>query len=673
MSNSFPRRSFFKVSAIASLALVSQSFISKSSAIADTEKKETLETYHVYAPYKLARYGGEKTITLRSGESYTVKTPPRLKENYSVSVSGKGINKAPISVVFHTLYELAYSIDGRVKDEIDKCNLQLTESSRQKCKLVYEKIEDGEEVKPENISLLDYIIETSSLNQNIIDRYKIGSENYKVYLIENKLNSALNNIDLPEDVKRNLLGTFEYIKALDPVPNFDFLDLLDIIIPNIPDLSFALKSFYSQASLISRTYTADIIIINFIRNNIPDRDGIYLGVYQKVRNGEILSEKDGEIFALDYLTKYILDSDMPINAKAIYSLTVKELLGDNSLISKEEVQVLYKQYLEVKDNSKKSWKNGVMIGTQGVPFAHTALSTLGVEAGTGVTLSSLSGAAATNATLAWLGGGSVASGGLGMLGGLAVVTGGAALIGAAGIMAMVVFADLDAKDLTNLSVAALSGTLAGGGTVGLVWLTASSMGVAGSLSGAAAISTTIAALGGLSVMTGGASLVAFAAGYVVWSFLNGNKKRDNQFLHYIESSSYALTDDTNNPIALYIENYLAPKKYYDDGDEIYLAPKIALDKLNNAISTFAKNIELETNEKIVALIDTSIWDDAKEGIILTDKQVIYKDGWDATKTEKYESLTEFSSYSISSCLTYYDESKFAEFLLNLKDQKLALS
>jgi hypothetical protein len=200
---------------------------------------------------------------------------------------------------------------------------------------------------------LDYIVETSPLDQNIIDRYKVGSENYKVYLIENKLNSALNNIDLPEDVKRDLLGTFEYVKALDPVLNFDFLDLLDIIISDIPDLSFALKSFYSQASLISRN--------------------------------------------------------------------------------------------------------------------------------------------------------------------------------------------------------------------------------------------------------------------------------------------------------------------------------IKLDKLNNAISTFAKNIELETNEKIVALIDTSIWDDTKEGIILTDKQVIYKNGWDDTQIEKYESLTKSASYSVSSCLISYDVSQFAKFLLNLKEQKLALS
>lgn len=213
---------------------------------------------------------------------------------------------------------------------------------------------------------------------------------------------------------------------------------------------------------------------------------------------------------------------------------------------------------------------------------------MGVEAGTGVTLSSLSGAAATNATLAWLGGGSVASGGLGMLGGLAVVSGGAALIGAAGILSMLLFSDLDGEDLTNLTLATLMGTLAGTGAVGLAWVAATSMGIAGTATGAAAISTTIAGLGGLSVMTGGASLVAFAAGYVVWSFLNGKKKRDNQFLHYLETSSYALVGNTNNPIAQYIEDNLNSRFFNYDGYEFYIAPEIDLKKLDNDLSTFAK-------------------------------------------------------------------------------------
>ncbi|MGI0483309.1 hypothetical protein ACN4EE_21325 [Geminocystis sp. CENA526] len=673
MLNSLRRRDFFQVSTIASLALLSQSFVFSSSAIADTQGKEQqLETYHVYIPYKLARYGGEKTITLRSGDSYNVKIPSRLQDNYTVTIAGKGIKNLPISVVFHTLYEVSYNINGKIKEEIDKCNLLLTESTRKKCKLVYEQIEDGEEVKSEDLSLLDYIISTSYLDQNIIERYNIASANYKIYLIENKFNLALNNLNLPKDVKKNLVATAEYVKALDPVPNFDFLDLLDIIISEIDDLPLDLKSLYNQASLTSRAYTADLIILDFIKNNLPYRDGIYSKVYQKIRNGENLSEKDGEFFALDYLSKYIFDSKMPLNPKTMYFVAVDKLLGENALVSKLEIQQIFEEYLDIKENAEKSWENGTLLATRGLPLAHTALSALGVEAGTGITLDSLVGAAATNATLAWLGGGSVASGGLGILGGLSVVTGGAALIGAAGIMAMVTFSDLDAEDLVNLTVATLTGALAGTGTVGLAWLTASSMLVPSGLSGAAAISSTIAALGGLSVMTGGASLVAFAAGYVVWSFLSSNRKRDNKLLHYIETSSYALTDRTNDSIALYIEQNIHPKEY-NSKQKIYLAPDIALDKLNDAIDTFAKNIPLDINEKIVVLIDTSTWNNANSGIILTNKKVIYKDGWDGTKIEKYDSLTSVSVEDISYWLLEEHKEQFSSFLLNLKKEKLALS
>jgi hypothetical protein len=86
----------------------------------------------------------------------------------------------------------------------------------------------------------------------------------------------------------------------------------------------------------------------------------------------------------------------------------------------------------------------------------------------------------------------------------------------------------------------------------VAWTGASALGIAGTLSGAAAITTTISALGGLSVLTGGASLVAFVTSYVVWSVLNGKKKQDNNsvltvntkrdknILHQLESRLYTL-------------------------------------------------------------------------------------------------------------------------------------
>ena len=687
MFQTSPRRDFLKVGAIASLAFISQSFISISPVIAQTQSSSNVkETYHTYIPYKLARYGGEKTITLRSGENCTVTIPPKVKENQEISLLNQGIDNNGIVVVCHTLYNSSSSIRSQIYQEIDKCNLRLKGSSDNKCKLVYENLEDGKEINGEDISLLDYVISTSRLDQEIIDRYNIATENYKVDIIENKLNLALNQKELPEDVKRNLLGTFQYVKALDPVPNFDILDFLDVIIADIPDLPLALQSLYSQASSISRAYTADIVIVNYLISKFGESSE-YFDIYKKVRDGDKLSEKDGDFIVLNRLTNDIYNSDIALNAKATYLLAIKEIIPETNYalleksgVSKEEIQDLYDEYLETKEDAKDAWERGVKYGNKAIPFAHRALASFGVEAGTGVTLSSLSGAAATNATLAWLGGGSVATGGLGMLGGLAVVSGGAALIGAAGILSMLLFSDLDGEDLTNLTIATLMGTLAGTGAVGLAWVAATSVGIAGTATGAAAISATIAGLGGLSMMTGGASLVAFAAGYVVWSFLNGNKKRDNQFLHYLETSSYALTGNTNNSIAQYIEDNLMctddnliPKQYYSGFEEFYVAPKIKLDKLNNAFTSFAKHIQLDIDEKIVALIDISWFNDMKEGIILTDKKVIYKEGWTQTRAIEYSLLTDSSSYEVSYMLSSSNQSLFNRFLLDLREQKLALS
>jgi hypothetical protein len=545
---------------------------------------------------------------------------------------------------------------------------------------VYENLEDGKEINGEDISLLDYIISSSSLDQEIINRYNIASENYKVDIIETKLNLALNQKELPDDVKQNLLGTFQYVKALDPAPNFDLLDLLDVIIADIPDLPLALKSLYNQASSISRAYTADTVIVNYLISKFGEKSEFF-ELYKKVRDGDKLSEKNGDFKTLSELTQDIYKSHIGLNTKATYLVAIKEIIPDDNTsiksyngISKQQIEDLYNNYLNTKENVKNVWQRGIEYGNKAIPFANSALVSLGVEAGTGVTLSSLTGAAATNATLAWLGGGSVATGGLGMLGGLALVSGGAALIGAAGILSMLLFSDLDGEDLTNLTIATLMGTLAGTGAVGLAWVAATSVGIAGTATGAAAISATIAGLGGLSVMTGGASLVAFAAGYVVWSFLNGKKKRDNQFLHYLESSTYALTSNTNNPMAQYIEDNFNSWLYDDSHDEFYIAPKINLTKLDNAFATFAKEITFEPNEKIVALLDSSMWDDTKIGIILTDRKVVSRGFWSWTNSVKYEELTSDLADNISKSLSGdINRQLFSHFLLSVKETQLALS
>ncbi|UNU25322.1 hypothetical protein [Microcoleus vaginatus] len=284
----------------------------------------------------------------------------------------------------------------------------------------------------------------------------------------------------------------------------------------------------------------------------------------------------------------------------------------------QTVKVLKKKLTDAKDK-----------GAAIVPQATRVFSTLGVETATGVSISSLSGAAATNATLAVLGGGSVASGGLGMLGGLAVATGGAALIGAAGLLSIALVSEMDSEDQKNLGIAIGTGTIAGAATVLAAWTAASALGVAGTLSGAAAITATISALGGLSLITGGSALVASGTAYMIWLLLNKSEKtrdssektRDSSVLHQLETRTYTYTEDI---IPGYWGEFFSqkkdviPKYGIKDG---FSAPNIPLDKLSNALSSW---LSLDSGEKVIALINNSAFKDAKEGVVFTNAKMAWK-------------------------------------------------
>lgn len=111
-----------------------------------------------------------------------------------------------------------------------------------------------------------------------------------------------------------------------------------------------------------------------------------------------------------------------------------------------------------------------------------------------------------------------------------------------GLVSIALVSKLDTEDKLNLGIAGVAGTLTSA-TVALVAWTAMSTTV--SATGAAAISATIAALGGISTITGGAALIAFGTGYVVWQFLQGNKKRSSDIVKQLETQLYTLTEESN--------------------------------------------------------------------------------------------------------------------------------
>lgn len=609
------RRRFLQLIALSTISLATEEVIFPEIATADSQNlaEEPLEKYHVFVPYEVAKKGGNQTINLRSGETCKFKISPRIVDNSKITIKEVGLNKNNIIVILHTLYDSQMRIADKIYHEIDHADFICGAKTKEKAKYIYELMEEGEYTDDiATLNLLQYLIASSNLDENIRLRHEIACQNSHLVIIEKALESALNKSPLSEQEKKLLRGTYQYVRASEPVPNFEHLKNLDAYIEN-SDIPIAIKRTYSLASAKSRALTVDFIIVNLIESS-SEIDSItkaqYRSTYQEVRDGKEVSN----IQVLDSLNSFILNSNILESSKVVYLLAQNRFFDKNAESTKENFGVVTKVARFVGNQASSI-----------VPTTTNVLSSLGVEAGTGIALSSLQGSAATSATLAALGGGSVATGGLGMLGGLAVVTGGAALIGAAGLLSIALVSNLNGEDLKNLGIAGVTGTLFSAASVIVAWTGASALGVAGTLSGAAAITTTISALGGLSVITGGAALIAFGTGFVVWSFLKGQKHRDKAVLNQLESRLYTLTE---TPLSGSLKELLGflksklPNKY--ELEQVFVAPDIPLDKLSNALKKFGV---VDLDEQILALIDTSLWNDAKQGILLTNTRVLWKGTW----------------------------------------------
>jgi hypothetical protein len=631
------------------------------------------ERYRIFVPNITVIRGGQATVVLRSGENCTINIPRRVADQREFTVKGKGLQGNDIVIVTHTLYEPLNKIYETIDHEIESAPF-IQKASQENCREAYFQITEGQYFDDlATLELLDYLIYSSKLDATIKQRYEVASQNSRLVAIEEAIEKVLANSELNQHQKQVIRGTHQYVRAGDPVPNFDNLTDLAAIIAGA-ELSPGLKQYYLQAIANAKAVTADFILVQLIADPqqspqlTEEQRTKYLNVYQQVRDGQKVSDPE----TLNGLDQLIANSNILETCKLLYLLAQDRFFEDAGS-AQEDFGELRQVANKVKQTSaaiqedveelrvaNKVTRNGAAI----VPNATKALSVLGVEAGTGVTISSLSGAAATNATLAALGGGSIATGGLGMLGGLAVATGGAALIGAAGLLSIALVSQMDGEDLRNLGVAGLTGTLAGAAAVFVAWTGASALGIAGTLSGAAAITTTISALGGLSFLTGGASLVAFVTSYVVWSVLNGKKKqdnnsvltmntkRDNNILHQLESRLYTFIEEPSVDDSLFA--FLKTKLPQDNsyGAEVFFAPNIPLDKLTAALTRW---IKVGREEKVLSFVDTTKSHNGKEGIFFTNQRIVWQGS--------------VSSWSVSyPDLDIYTARKIAEGLLN-QEQK----
>ncbi len=628
------RRSFLSYVALGTLGLLTKDLVDPASAMADSEglgkNFSTLENYHIFVPYTTARNGGKETFTLRSGEPCQVVIPSKTQDSQQITIKGGGQDGKDITVVLHTLYDRQLRIADQVYQEIDKNTQFIEEASKAKCKFVYEQIEDGEYIDDLiALDFLDYVISSSKLDSKIQERYQLASTNSRLLGISQAIESTLAQSKLTEIEKKLIRGTFAYVRAGEPVPDFKALTDIDSIVAS-STLPLEIKQTYTLSSANSRGLTVDFILVKQIKESqlTDEQKNNYQSTYQQVRDGKTVEDTA----TLKSLDSFINKAKIPENAKAVYSIARKQNL-DNQVASGEKSDAFVQTAQAFKDQLTDAKDKGAAI----VPQATRVLSTLGAETATGVSISSLSGAAATNATLAVLGGGSVAAGGLGMLGGLAVATGGAALIGAAGVLSIALVSEMDSEDQKNLGIAIGTGTVAGTATILAAWTAASALGAAGTLSGAAAITATISTIGGLSVMTGGAALVASGTAFLIWSLLKGGKTRDSSVLHQLETRTYTYTEDI---IPGYWGEFLQQNITPKNGgiEEGFSAPNIPLDKLSKSLSSW---LSLDYEEKVIALIDYSVFKDAKEGVVFTNEKMAWKIFLSEADSIKYENLAKF--------------------------------
>ena len=324
-----------------------------------------------------------------------------------------------------------------------------------------------------------------------------------------------------------------------PIDDWDSMQQLDQLVFNSP-IPQSLKAYYSKANILIKSITTDLWVLRVIQEaskNSPDKMEELAHQWQLMREGNesyfsnFWKSKDTIKSLREELEQLVYSSDIPEDAKVVFRLVASGPMKekDNALTTETNPDKLGVLFKEAKSAVKRA--TGLYSNAQNLAVS------VGAKTGTGAAIASLTGAAKTTSVLAWLGMGSVASGGLGMLGGLAVLTGGSALLGAAAVISIAgVMGPLKGDNLKHAAISAGGGVAVGAGAAWGVW----SIALASSgYSGAAAITSTLAALeggslaaggfgmtGGLAVLTGGAALIAIASGVgIKWALGKWNHQK----------------------------------------------------------------------------------------------------------------------------------------------------
>jgi hypothetical protein len=159
MRSNYSRRNFLEQITLATVSFLIKDSIFSPAASAITGN-DVAEKYLVSIPLFIAKEGGNRDITLYSGASYSLRIPGRTNDNTKIQQDG-------IEFDLRTLYDTNSRIAAKIYEEIDGTQF-ISTASQNKCKLVYEQIEDCKNVEDiSTLELLDYLVSTSSISTQI--------------------------------------------------------------------------------------------------------------------------------------------------------------------------------------------------------------------------------------------------------------------------------------------------------------------------------------------------------------------------------------------------------------------------------------------------------------------------------------------------------------------------
>ena len=473
------------------------------------------ELYHIFISYYTASQGGNQTVTLKTGKSYTVRIPPNPTEGSNLRMKGCGVEGNDAFLVLHTFYNRDINIDRQVTSLVNQSPIH--EQTKIRCLEAYNRLNNAQATEDFTaLDLLDYLVLTSKLYSDLGQRYIIASHHSRSLGLEQCLEMALDSSELELSLQHRLKGIYHYIRSGEAVPDLEALTQIDTIIFNSA-LNPELKKYYLRGSITSRVLTLDILIINGIYNqgNWSEAEKKRIAkTYIQVREGQPVSD----VLSLQLLDEWFKTALIPIAAKMVYQLIREGELDLNDEFMGNDYTEAFQTIQQVMQSISTQTKDYPATGINAINIAEVKIDRLAEKSYN-----------------------SVSRGGLGLLSGNLMIRGAVPFIETTAKVAIATVAQFSIKDKLQFGIPALTETGIQSSAQGSNWMAVGSLGGTETrlshLSGAAFYRAFLMEIEGLNGIAEPATPKSIPQGLGLLSLLKG--KQDKQrIIQDLETQMY---------------------------------------------------------------------------------------------------------------------------------------